>query len=140
MLAASPTPGAEEYGIFDYEGFGPVRIGEYESLDTVSMIGQGIAEHGMAYAHWTALVGTADLEEAAEFEDAYLGRWDSVKAYAEELLDDFGIERDITAAVPEHLQPYVNVDVEGFARDLELGGDIRVSTGHDGVYIFDGRF
>ncbi len=75
MLAGSPTPGAEEFGIFDYEGFGPLRLDEYESLETVAMIGRGIAEHGPAYAHWAALVGTTDVGEMTEFEDAYLGHW-----------------------------------------------------------------
>src|SRR5260370_37719316 len=36
MLAASPTPRAEEWAIHDYEGFGPVRLGEYEDLTTVA--------------------------------------------------------------------------------------------------------
>ena len=55
MLARSPmrreAGGAEEWAIHDYEGFGPVRLGEYEDLATISMIGQGIAEHGPAFAH-----------------------------------------------------------------------------------------
>jgi antirestriction protein len=138
MLAASPTPGAEEFGIFDYEGFGPLRLDEYESLSKVAMIGRGIAEHGSAYAHWAALVGTTDIGESGEFEDAYRGHWESVTAYADDLLDDLGANRMIEQAIPEFLQPYVKVDVEGFARDLELGGDITTSEGDGGVYVFDG--
>ena len=48
MLRTSPEPGAEEWAIHDYEGFGPLRLGEYESLTTVSTIAQGIAENGPA--------------------------------------------------------------------------------------------
>lgn len=139
MLNSSPTPGAEEFAIFDYEGFGPVRIDEYESLSTVTSIAHGIAEHGPAYAHWASLVGTTDLGEMSEFEDAYRGHWESATAYAEELLDDLGVTRDIEQSVPDHLQPYVRFDVEGFARDLELSGDIWTSNGDGGVYVFDGR-
>ena len=38
MLARSPMPGAEEWAIHDYEGFGPLRLGEYEDLGTISQI------------------------------------------------------------------------------------------------------
>lgn len=137
MLVRSPTPGAEEWAIHDHEGFGPLRLGEYEDLDTVSQIGQGIAEHGSAYAHWAAICGTSDREELARFEDVYLGHWESVEAYAEELLDDLGIDDVIVRAVPDHLRAYVKVDVEGFARDLEYSGDVTSSEGDDGVYLFD---
>lgn len=137
MLAQSPTPGAEEWAIHDYEGFGPLRLGEYEDLATVSQIGQGIAEHGLAFAHWAAICGTSDRGELARFEDVYLGHWDSVEAYAEELLDDLGIDELIGRAVPGHLQAYVKVDVEGFARDLQYSGDITASDGDGDVYLFD---
>jgi antirestriction protein len=138
MLAASPIPGAEEFAIFDYEGFGPVRLGEYEPLTTVTTIAHGIAEHGPAFAHWAALVGTSDLGELDDFEDAYRGHFASVTAYAEELMDDYGANRYIEA-MPEYLQPYVKLDVASFARDLELSGDIATSEGDGGVYVFDGQ-
>jgi antirestriction protein len=137
MLAASPTPGAEEYGIFDYDGFGPVRIDEYERLETVTWIGNGISEHGMAYAHWAALVGTSELVGAPDFEDAYRGHWESAAAYAEELLDDIGVKQSIEEAVPDYLQAYVRINVKALARDMEAGGEILTSKGDGGVYIFE---
>lgn len=139
MLAASPTPGAEEWAIHDYEGFGPLRLDEYESLETVASVARGIAEHGPAFAHFAALVGTSDSDELARFDDAYLGHAESLTAYAEELLDELGYRSQIEAAVPEHLQPYIRFDIEGFARDLELSGDITTSDGDGGVYVFDPR-
>jgi len=138
MLTISPEPGAEEWAIHDYEGFGPLRLEEYESLETVSAVALGIAEHGPAFAHWAALVGTSDREALARFEDAYLGHWDSLTAYAEELLDDIGVYRQIEEALPDHLQPYVTIDAEGMGRDMEFGGQITTSVGDDGVFIFDG--
>lgn len=137
MLDRSPTPGAEEWAIHDYEGFGPLHLGEYENLATISQIAQGIATHGPAFAHWAAHTGTADRDELARFDDVYLGRWSSVESYAEELLDDLGLDDLIEAAVPESLQAYVRVDVEGFARDLEYSGELATSEGDDGVYLFD---
>lgn len=137
MLARSPTPGAEEWACHDADGFGPLHLGEYEDLATISKLGQGIAEHGPAYAHWAAICGTHDPDELDRFDDAYLGQWNSVEAYAEELLDGLGIEDLLEREVPEHLQAYVTVDVDGFARDLEYSGDITASEGDHGVYLFD---
>lgn len=99
--------------------------------------GRGIAEHGAAFAHWAAICGTSDPDELARFDDVYLGHWNSVADYASELLDDLGIEALLEREVPEHLQAYVSVDVDGFARDLEYSGDITASDGDHGVYLFD---
>ena len=35
MLKRSPTPGAEEWAIHDYEGFGPLRLSEFEDLGPI---------------------------------------------------------------------------------------------------------
>jgi antirestriction protein len=137
MLRASPELIAEEWAIHDYEGFGPLRLGEYEDMATVAKVGRGIAEHGPAYAHWASIVGIHDPDELDRFEDAYLGHAESVEAYAEELVDDLGYHDLIDRAIPESLQAYVTFDVEGFARDLELSGDITTSEGDGGVYVFD---
>jgi len=136
MLAASHEPGAEEWAIHDHEGFGPVELSEYESLKRVSLLATGITEHGLGFAAWAATVGTepAALEL---FEEAYRGCWESMTAYAEELLDDLGAT-EVLERVPDWLQPYVQLDIEGFARDLRLGGDIRTVEGDGGVWVFDG--
>jgi antirestriction protein len=138
MLARSPIPGAEEFAIHDYEGFGPLRLSEYESLETVALIGRGIAEHGPAFAHWAELVGTNEPDVLDKFEDHYEGHAESVEAYAEQLLDDmgFGSDFDLAGQLPASLQPYVRFDVKGFARDLELSGDIMTSEGDGGIYVF----
>lgn len=134
MLAASPEPNAEEWAIHDYDGWGPLRLSEYESITTIARLADGIATHGMALAHWAALVGT-DADELDRFDDAYLGHWPSVEDYARDYLDDCGLDRIIEEHIPDSLQPYVTVDVDGFARDLEYSGDITASEGDDGVYL-----
>jgi antirestriction protein len=135
MLARSPEPGAEEWAIHDYEGFGPLRLSEYESIDTIARIAGGIAAHGPAFAHWAAIAGTA-TDDLDSFDDAYLGHAESIEAYAEALVDDLGYTDLIDRAIPEHLQPYVRFDIEGFSRDLELSGDVTTSEGDGGVYLF----
>jgi antirestriction protein len=131
MLQRSPQPGAEEWAIHDYEGFGPIHLSEYESIDTISRLGQGIAEHGPAFAHWAAYAGT-DPDELDRFDEQYLGHWRSIEDYADELLDDNGI--DTTTIGPEFLQPYIRFDLEAFAHDLEH--ELHVADDTDGVHIF----
>lgn len=139
MLARSPMPGAEEWAIHDYDGFGPLRLSEYDSLKYVARVAAGIAEHGQAFAAWADIVGN-DHEALDAFEDVYFGCWDSMQQYAQDMLEDLGYIDEVYRHVPDHLRPYVMIDVQGFARDLETGGDITVIHNPDGgVWIFDGR-
>ena len=137
MLTEAPSPRAEEWAIHDYEGFRPLPLSEYEDLATISRVAIGITEHGEAFAHWAAIAGTSDVNELNRFEDTYLGLYDSVEAYAEMVLDDLGYLDAVDQAVPEGMQPYVSVDIAGFARDLVLSGDITTSEGSEGMYVFD---
>ena len=132
MLGASAIAGAEEWAIHDYEGFGRFRPHEYEQIETVSRIANGIVEHGPVFAHWVEHVGTEDVEALERFDEHYLGSWDSLADYAEQLLEDMGI--DIDAMVPDWLSPYVTVDYERLASDMVA--DLHV-TGESGVaHIF----
>jgi antirestriction protein len=139
MLASSPTPEAEEYAIHDFEGFGPARLEEYETLESVSALARGIAEHGSAFAHYAATMGSRSAEDLANFDEAYLGHFTNIEEYAENLVDDLGYDDLIERALPGHLHPYVHFDTEGFARDLELSGDVSTSDGDGGIYVFDMR-
>ncbi len=137
MLTRSAEPGAEEWAIHDYQGFGPLHLSEYTALPIISAIAHGIAEHGPAFAAWADHVDQ-DPEQLPQFTSAYRGRWASVEAYAEELLDSLGATEAL-AAVPDWLQSHVSLDVAGFARDLTLSGDIWTSVAGDGqVDVFDG--
>jgi antirestriction protein len=143
MLARSPTArqtgeAAEEWGIFDAEDFGPLRIGEQESITWVSKVARGIAEHGLAYAAYADVM--QDEQALAGFEDDYLGQFDSTEAYVEQLVADVGYDELLDRVVPEQLRPYVRIDVAALARDMQLGGDIHVvPTGEGGVWIFAAR-
>jgi antirestriction protein len=137
MLAASREPIAEDWAIHDYDGFGPLRLSEYENLDTVSRLANGIAEHGPAFAAWASLVGT-DPEDLAKFEEGYLGRWESVTDYARHLFDDLGFTEVLDQLIPPYLQPYVHVDYDAVSRDLTYGGDVTAVDSPDGgVWLFN---
>jgi antirestriction protein len=133
MLAKSREPHAEEWAIHDYEGFGPLHLSEYESIVHVSALGRGIVEHGPAFAHWAYYLGSAGWDDLERFEDAYLGNWASMEEYAEQLLDDLGI--DVDALGLDHLQSYISFDLESFARDLSY--DLHVGEDDGGVYLFE---
>jgi antirestriction protein len=138
MLAASREPGAEEWAIHDYEAFAPVRLGEYESIEQVSKIALGIVEHGPAFGAWAEYLGRYGWDDLDRFEDCYLGRFDSLTDYAEDFLDALGLRESIEKAVPEQLQPYVNIDAEAFGRDISYNGDVYVVEDDPagGVFIF----
>jgi antirestriction protein len=140
MLLTSPMPIAEEWGIFDHEGFGPLHIEEYEAFETISMLAKGISEFGEAFAHWIDLRGELDDDSLFVFEEAYLGCYESLEAYAETLIEDLGYLGMIQPSIPELLQPYVSIDIEGLARDLELSGDVMSAEGQQGVHVYDTRW
>lgn len=142
MLDASPTAretgqAAEDWGIFDHENFGACKPGEQESVRYVTAVARGIREHGPAFAAWADVM--EDEEHFEQFSDAYLGAYDSLEAYAEQLVDDLGYEQLLDQAVPQSLRPYVRLDTEGLARDLQLGGDVHALPAENGgVWVFQG--
>jgi antirestriction protein len=144
ILATSPTTKyygepAEEWAIHDDEGFGALRIGEYTGIERISRLAMGIVEHGPAFATWAAYVGETSDDLLEQFEDRYQGEWDTVEAYADYLLDELDAHRVVNEA-PEWLQPYLKLDVEGFARDLEMGGDVITDERPDGgIWVWSGH-
>ncbi len=139
MLAASPWTArtgepAEEWGIFDTDNFGPCRIDQHEDLDWISGVATGIAEHGPAFAAWADVVEEPGLLD--NFDAAYLGHYDNLHAYVEQLINDLGYDELLDRAVPSSLRPYVKIDVAATARDLD--GDLHVlAADGGGVWIFD---
>jgi len=128
----------EEWAIFDHENFGACAIGEHGNISRISAVATGIVEHGLAFAAWAELVAEDDRLDG--FTDAYLGHYDSPEAYVEQLIDDLGYDDTLDRVVPEGLRPYVQINIEGLARDLRLGGDIHVHPANNGgVWIFDAR-
>lgn len=139
MLAASPTTArygepAEEWAIHDHDDFGDIRVGEHHSLASIATWAEGIERHGEAYAAWVAHVGDESDDLIEQFEDRYRGEWESIESYAEYLLDELGALHVIDE-VPEWLQPYLKLDIAGYARDLCF--ELYVADTTNGVHIFD---
>lgn len=141
MLAASPTAArygepAEEWRIDDYEGWAGIRIDSFESLDTIQRLARGLRTHGDAYAAWASSLDSYEPDELDEFEERFQGEFASATEYAEQLLQDLGIDPYDIPGVPEGLRYYASIDVEGWVRDMRLNGEICVAESKSGVYVF----
>jgi len=132
MLATSPEPLAEEWAIHDYEGFGELRLSEWESLERVSDIATGIAEHGDAFAAWLSYDESQDPTDTQSFDDAYRGEWDSLREYAENYAEEVGMYD----AAEKTGFSYVTVDIDGLTRDMDIEL-YTVDSDHHTVYVFD---
>jgi antirestriction protein len=117
MLELSPEPGAEEWAIHDHDEFGPARLSEYESLATVSAIATGLEQHGAPFGHWANLVGNS-VEDLERFEEAYLGCYESIEAYGQQVADDLGLDDQLEAGIPEGLRHYVHIDYKRLGEDV----------------------
>ena len=130
MLAESKEPIAEEWAIHDHDEFAGVNIGENESIETVSAVGKGIAEHGEGFACFVSWRGLNHLgdDPITAFQDCYQGCWKDTEDFA---YDQY--ENGLWGACSEALVPYI--DFEKMARDLFMG-DYWSAEGDEGIHIF----
>jgi antirestriction protein len=119
---------SEEWAIHDYEGFGGLKLSEYESIDTVAELARLIAEHGGAYAAYVDAVGS-DYATEDGFRDAYHGEHKSGEDYAEEFATEC-----YDLAKMGNLANYI--DWEKFARDMTYDGWHFIDAPGGHVYVF----
>jgi antirestriction protein len=127
VLASSPIPHAEEWAIHDFEGFGGIRLSEWESIERVHELAEFMEEHGevgtLALNHYCS-----DIEDATRALENYMGCYSSIADYAQEITES-------CTEIPEHLQFYI--DYERMGRDMDMSGDIvTMQTRFDEVHIF----
>lgn len=137
MLADSPTARrsglpAEEWAIHAHGGFHGVQISESEDLETVCELAQALEEHGETFARFYdyAASGTTVSTCLEQFQDAYHGTFDNLRAFAEWYAEEISL----LEGIPSHLQYYF--DLESWAQDLELNGDITTIETADGIAVF----
>jgi antirestriction protein len=143
LLSTSPYQAvtrkpATAWTIADARDFGDCPIGKHEDLNWVSGVAQGISEHGLAFAAWANVV--EEEEHLADFDQSYLGHYDSLHAYIEQLINDLGYNELIKRTAPPSVRPYVKIDITATANDMLLGGDLYALPAiGGGVWIFDAR-
>jgi antirestriction protein len=140
MLARSPIARrngqpVSAWAIFYSADFGSYQVRQHDSLHLLSLIGRGLAQHGAPFAAWANLVH--DPDQLADFDTAYLGQYDSLHAYIEQLVNDLGYHRILDEDLPAGIRPYVKIDIAATADDLMRGGDLHALPASDsGVWIF----
>lgn len=134
MLYEHAEPGAEEWALHDYEGFGTWRPSEYESLDTLALVAAGIVAHGPAFAAWADYLGDLDDERIAAFDDHYRGHWNNIEEFATEMIADHGF--NLGKHVPQWIRPYVRIDYDMLSRDLSMDLHATPAEG-GGLWIFE---
>ncbi len=135
ITASSPIPGAQEWAIHDFEGFGGFPISEHEHIDTVILLASGITKHGPVFASWVDHVGTTDVDLLDRFDEHYLGTWDSLADYAEQLTEDLGV--NLEHLLPNWLSPYLRIDYQQLGSDL--ASELYVTERQGGVDVFEGH-
>jgi antirestriction protein len=131
MLAESPEPDAEEWAIHDYEGFGGVKLGEYEDLEEVARIGELLNEHGPLFGKLVDHFGRDVDESVRAMEENYAGEFDSLSDWAQQFAEDTG---------SADCGPYSNyIDWESVARDAEMNGDVFTIETDGKVHVFHGH-
>jgi antirestriction protein len=144
LLDASPTANGrgepvEDWAIFDADGFDGHPLAPRERIETISRLARGIAEHGPAFVAWSHIVGIDNEAALAGFEQAYLGRFNSVEDYARTIMQELGYLDEITGLSPR-VRRYLDIRWDRLAHDIWTSGDVEiVHAGGGGVWVFDTR-
>ena len=125
MLAASSEPFAEEWAIHDHEGLGD--IGESESFERVSAIGQAIDNAGEDALALLAFMDYDSNNDPEDFADCYAGEWDSLEDYVYDYHENAG-------DLDHPLIRYIDWDRVG--RDMEVNNVWTADAPNGGVYVF----
>jgi antirestriction protein len=126
---------AEEWAIHDFEDFGSIRLGEWESFERVSELALALTEHGEAYAAYVGMFGS-EYATPDDFEDRYQGEHESEIDFAYSFADDIDLfgEARRTLGPDSTLETYFNWDA--WTRDLFLDSFASTPTTDFGVYVF----
>lgn len=129
MLSRSPQQNSEEYAIHDYEGFAGYGVGEYEGIQSVHEMACFIERHPEIGGELLNNFG-GSLEDARKAADEnYIGCYESLIDYAEELTTD-------TTEIPDNLRYYI--DYEKIAYDMERSGDVyTIEVTYGQVHVFN---
>lgn len=126
VLKSSPIEDAEEWAIHDHEGFGGLDIGEYSSVESVVEMANFIERHGELGSQLVAYLGDMDSASRA-LDDAYIGEYETVADYAEELTEQ-------STEIPDQLRFYI--DYDKMAGDMVINDLIVIETGYREKHLF----
>lgn len=139
MLKSSPVAGAEEWAIHDYEGFGSIRLSEYDSFEHVSELAAAIVEYGadVVSGYFDVTGSGADL---SELPDRYAGRYDSQVDYVESYAEETGYVPYVGDGepMPYHEDWHRAIDFDVIAHDMFMDGMSSTPADDGGVHVWHG--
>lgn len=133
--------------IWDYQDFGGFKVTTgaiglegVHSVELLSQVAQGVAEHGPAFAAWAS----AHEDEPGQFDRfkrAYKGHFDSLAAYVRTLfVGDDDSEQRLRLSLPPRFHDYGSEDYEEIGEYLADAWDLVAFPANEhGVWIFDER-
>ena len=133
--------GHEEWAIHDYEGFGPIRVGEYDSLETILTHVENMGDEPGKYFAWIAAKGEPEGFDP----DLVYGPFDSPEEWLDnDIENNFGtldLQDILTKAGIGHLYNYIEWrDAESYQRNITgspTGVLTEVSTGPYSVEYYE---
>ena len=136
MLKDSRELDAEEWAVHDHENCGS-RLSEYPDIDTLLGIGLAYKNAEEENSCWDLVVEYSDSlneipspEVLTQFNESYAGSGEDLEDWCFDFLAEIGAFLEI----PKQYRGYF--DVEAYARDLELGGDINAIEFEDRTHVF----
>lgn len=141
MLASSPTVGAEEWLVHDYDdALGAIRhMGETSDLRAIADAMEAVEEIEDDYddtilpqiVAWLADKCTSPDEWRAKLDDAFAGIWTDAEDYAADMAESYGY----LSNVPEAMLGYI--DFRAMARDMSIGGEMDFVCPDTGQHLQD---
>lgn len=137
LLSTSPEPDAEEIAVHDHEGFEGYSVGEYEPIARIAQVARLIKEHGRAGAVWLNIHGTEAFDR--DFNDDYIGTFDSESELEDHLYESYGFEdlmKQVHAMMSDEQAIYVQFDIEQWIHDATLGGGLYIEQDAGTLHAF----
>lgn len=115
----------EEFAIHDYEGFGPIKVGEYDSISDLVEHVERMDDNPDKYFAYLSAVGE-DYGDGYD-PDNIMGPYDSREDYAWEMLDLMIGDSDLTGYLESKGVPfaeYIKFDAKDFAFSESCNGSV----------------
>lgn len=123
----------EEFAIHDYEGFGPIKVREYDSISDLVEHVERMDDDPDKYFAYISAMGDGDGFDP----DNIMGPYDSTEDYAWEMLDLMTDSKDLTSYLESKGVPfaeYIKFDAKDFAFSESCNGT--VSFGESGGKVY----
>ena len=93
-----------------------------------------------AFKAWTRIREEHQDSSREFFDRAYLGHYSSVDHYVETLVDGYGLDAKLDAAIAPPFREFVDIDVPGLAQSMVRSGTLHaISAAPVGVWVFNGE-